>query len=373
MHPHIRRVALGRLEIAFSGHDFIAGAVLDEVTHQDRDVSACTGRLDVRFGATAEPGTGAVEIDRYVVGGEVVCVRDPVLPHSMRWAGPHLEVAVRSAPGWWKVPPLGAAVRLADQAYNDAAGRLAKRFYYTVFDQAVQIAQVPLGQSWIHASAVTDGDRTALFMAWGGVGKTTALLKLLETGAWRFLADDLAVLVETGTVHRSPQRMQVFARNVRGQHALRDGLLAGRPWLDRWHWAARRHLLGDRGVRRRVHAEDLFGAAAGAVSGQVTDAVHLHRTTSPGFTLTPSTPHELAQLSASVLQVELEPLNRWLATVHGAAPMAGWPTTDGMIRDSAAIIEAGLAKAAARCLVVGVPAWSGPDDLLRFLRTNVLA
>jgi hypothetical protein len=372
MDPHTRRVALGRLEIAFSGQDFISAAALDEVAHQSRDCTACTGRLSCHFGAPAEPGNGAVQIDGLVVGGEIVLVRDRLLPHSLRWDGSSLEVTVESAPGYWKSPLVAPAVRLVDQSFNDAAQRLGKRFYYTVFDQAVQIAQVPLGQSWVHSSAVTNGDRTVLFMAWGGVGKTATALRLLATGSWRYLSDDLCALDVAGTVYRSPHRVQVFATNLVGMDALRTGLLGGRsPW-DVAHWVVRRRVLGEPSVRRRVHAEDLFGTDAVAVSGRVTDAVYLRRTTASDIELEVSTPRDLARLGASVLQVELGPLDRRLATVHSAGPSLNWPTTDEMTRDTASVIERGLTEAAARCFLIGVPTRCGPDDLLRFLQTRVL-
>jgi hypothetical protein len=373
MDPDARRVGLGRLEIEFSGRDFIAEAVAAELEHQSRDCTGCKGSLCFRFGPHVVPAGGAVEVDRFLVGPDAVAVRDRYLSHSLRWDGPVLEVAVESAPGWWRSPPAARAVRLVDQSFDDAAGRLAKRFYYTVFDQAVQLAQVPLGQSWVHSSAVTNGDRTVLFMAWGGVGKTAALLKMLETGSWRFLSDDLSVLDVSGTAHRTPQRVQVFAANVAGQVALRRELLRGRSRADRFHWEARRRLLGARSVRRRVHGEDLFSDGAVAESGRVTEAVQLRRTDSADFTLDVSTPHDLARVATSVLAVELEPLGLWLAAIHAAGPTTRWPTADAMIRETAAVIEAGLSEARARCLVVGVPRHCGPDALLRFLEDEVLA
>lgn len=373
MDPYTERVALGRLEIDFSGADFIAAAVREEVAHLCRDRGQCTGRLSFRFGHSADAGNGAVEIDSFEVGEEIVHVGNRLLPCSLRWDGPDLEVTVASTSRFWKSPFVAPAVRLVDQSFNDSSRRLSKRFYYTIFDQAVQIAQVPLRQSWIHSSAVTNGERTVLFMGWGGVGKTSTLLKLLETGSWRFLSDDLGVIDETGTVYRTPQKMQVYAYNVAGQDALRVRLLGGRSSIDLAHWAARRRVLGPRSVRRRVHVEDLFGVDSVAVSGRVTDAVYLRRTTAPDFQVDVSTPRDLARLGASVLQAELHPLDHWLAAIHSASPFQNWPTADEMIRDTTSIIESGLTKAGSRCVIVSVPKWSGPDDLLRLLHDQILA
>ncbi|MCW0215180.1 MAG: hypothetical protein OJJ54_17630 [Pseudonocardia sp.] len=374
MDPEPRRVGLGRLEIEFSGRDLISEAALAELARQAPGPAGCTGRIRFRFGTSVRPAPGAVEMDRFRVGPDVVAVRDRYLPHSLRWDGSSLDVAVRSAPGWWRNPLLGGALRVLDQSYDDAAARLAKRFAYTVFDQAVQLAQIPLGQTWVHSSAVTNGERTALFMAWGGVGKTAALLELLGTGAWRFLSDDLSLLDESGVAHRTPQRVQVFPANVEAQPALRGALLDGRSRADRLHWELRRHLLGARSVRRRVHGGDLFadGRGPAVVSGRVTDAVQLRRTDSARFTLERSTPRGLATIAAAILQVELEPLGLWLAAVQAAGPLPRWPTPEAMARDSASVVEAGLSTSGARCLVLGVPRRCGPQELLRFLEDEVL-
>ena len=373
MDLYTERVALGRLEIDFSGADFIAHAVREETARQSRDRSQCTGRMSFRFGHTAAAGNDAVVIDSFEVGEEIVHVGDRLLPCSLRWDGPDLEVTVASTAGFWKSPFVAPAVRLVDESFNDSSRRLSKRFYYTIFDQAVQIAQVPLRQTWIHSSAVTNGERTLLFMAWGGVGKTSTLLKMLETGSWRFLSDDLAVIDETGTVFRTPQKIQVYAYNVAGQDALRPRLMGGRSSIDLAHWTTRRRVLGPKSVRRRVHVEDLFGVDSAAVSGRITDAVYLRRTTARDFQVEVSTPRDLARLGGSVLQAELDPLHLWLAAIHSASPFQNWPTADEMIRDTTSIIESGLIKSGSRCVIVGVPKWAGPDDLLRFVHGQIIS
>jgi hypothetical protein len=372
MGPDVRRVALGRLEIAFSGDDFIRDAALEEMRMSGRDSGACAGTLGCRFGGAQPPAGASVHIDRFLVGHDALHVRDRLIPHTVRRDGSGLEVGVRSVPGPWRHPLVGSAIRLVDQGYNDAARRLAKRFHYTVLDQAVQLAQVPLRQTWVHSSAVTDGTRTVLFMAWGGVGKTAALLSMLETGRWRFLCDDLAVLDDSGTVHRNPQRVQVFATNTAGQDGLRTRLLAGRSAVDRAHWAARHRLLGGRSVRRRVHVEEVFGPDAAAESGSVTDAVYLRRTSADRFSARAATPRELGRIAAAVLQVELQPLQVWLSAVHGAHPRAGWPTAGELSRHTASIIEAGLATTCSRCAVVDVPLRCRPEDIRTFVRDQVL-
>src|SRR6478609_5987312 len=128
----------------------------------------------------------------------------------------------------------------------------------------------------------------------------------------------LAVIDDAGTVYRTPQKMQIYAYNVAGQDALRRRLLRGRSSIDLAHWATRRRILGPDSVRRRIHPEGFFGRDAVAVSGRVTDAIYLRRTTAREFQVDMSTPHDVARLCASVLQAELDPLDHWMAAVHSA-------------------------------------------------------
>jgi len=62
-------------------------------------------------------------------------------------------------------------------------------------------------------SQIIGGKRTLLFMAGGGVGKTSTLLKAQDARdrIEALSSDDLAVMYETGTVFRTPQKMQVYA------------------------------------------------------------------------------------------------------------------------------------------------------------------
>jgi hypothetical protein len=323
--------ALGRLALRFTGSDFVSEAVAEEIEPLGTGLAGCTGSLTFRFGAVAVPGPGSVLIDEFAVSPDVIRRTDRYLPCSLscRPDGT-LEVGVASRPGPWTLPPAGPVIRVLDRSYDDAAHRLAKRFFYTIFDQAVQIAQLPLGQTWLHCSAVTRpeqaGPRTVLFSAWGGVGKTSILLRLLETGDWRFLSDDLAVFDDRGAVHRTPKKMQLYPYNLVGDAPLRRRLLGRRRPADLLHWRARYAILGDKAVRRRVHVEEVFGNGTAATSAPVTDAVHLRRTTDPVMRVEPVSPHEFAALGAAVLPIELRPLDRWLGAIHAASPALPWPT-----------------------------------------------
>jgi hypothetical protein len=80
--------------------------------------------------------------------------------------------------------------------------------------------------------AARDGHAVAL-AAWGGVGKTSLMLQLVQHRGWQFLADDLAVLDDSGAVYRSPWRIPVYAHSLDGKGELRRRLFTGRGLVDR--------------------------------------------------------------------------------------------------------------------------------------------
>ncbi len=127
MKPYTNRVALGRLEIDFSGSDFIADGVREEIVHQSVDCSGCAGRLSFKFGHAADAGESAVCIDDFEVAKDIVRVGDRLCHVRCDRTAPYLEVTVTSTSGFWKGPLVAPAVRLIDQSLKDSARRLSKR------------------------------------------------------------------------------------------------------------------------------------------------------------------------------------------------------------------------------------------------------
>src|SRR4029078_8606315 len=105
----------------------------------------------------------------------------------------------------------GGLVKSRDWNFLLPTEQLAKNFMSDVFDYLTQIKKLEVGQSSIHASSFTKDDRTVVVAAWGGIGKTTSMLKLVAEDNWNFLSDDLGIIDETGFIYRSPKKMQIYA------------------------------------------------------------------------------------------------------------------------------------------------------------------
>lgn len=194
----------------------------------------------------------------------------------------------RFAPGW--------LLRTGSSKYLLRSEKVAKNFMYNIFDFVTQLANLRLGQSYIHASSFVRQERAVAVVAWGGVGKTTALLKLVGASGWSFLSDDLGLIDDTRTLWRTPKRLQVYGYNVAGEEATyRALMMSGRNVVDRAAWHVRRWTAGPKRVRRRVSAEELFGPEQTAVRAELTDLFFMERA-------------DVAKLSAAPIDsAEIEP------------------------------------------------------------------
>jgi hypothetical protein len=332
-------------------------------------------RFVVREGAPVL--VDGAHIGDLVVGEDAFFVRDRYLPVAVHPGFERTVVDIWPTPGVWRNPALGALVQPADRAFNDAWRRLAKRFFYHVFDQALQLHQLAHGQTWCHASGFTRDGRGVLLMAWGGVGKTSSVIQFLNAGGAQFISDDLAVVDDTGTMYRTPQRMQIYPYNLEGEPELRARLLAGRGAIDRANWFGRSAAFGKKSVRRRVHPEELFGADSVADRAPVTDALFLRRVSGGEFRTIESPAAEVARMSGNVLQRELTPLDDIFAAVASSGLFRPQPARivdqTGATAAATSILERAFTMAGARTAIVDVPLHATPADLRRYLSSDLEA
>lgn len=247
--------------------------------------------------------------------------------------------------------------------------RRIKSFIYDAFDYLAQAAQLPLGQTFIHASSLErDGNAVAL-LAWGGIGKTTSMLKLVLEDGWRFLSDDLGLLDKEGILHRSPKKLQVYGYNLVGQDQIRSHFLAGRTMLDRLSWEFFHLMKGKNKVRRRVSAESLFGSAKVAQSGRLQRAIFLERVLGEQFATREASPQELANRCAAILIRELSPFPLISSVVHAAGTSGLIPSIGEMEDQIRSILVPAFSRVP--CFLVRIPIKAGPNELVSHLRPLV--
>jgi hypothetical protein len=198
-------------------------------------------------------------------------------------------------------------VRLREPSHLPPHQALAKAVLYDAFDYVFQNLQLQFDQTFIHASSVSKSDQALLFPAWGGVGKTTSLLKLMKHKHYEFLSDDLAIMDSAGQVYQNPKKIQVYAYNMLGEPWLQDAALTGRSRTDLLAWQFRLKRFGPQGVRRRMYAGELFDHQLVAKQASVSQVFYLERSSTDEFETVSLSAGSLAEKVAYVLPHELSP------------------------------------------------------------------
>jgi len=259
--------------------------------------------------------------------------------------------------------------RFKDWNYLWPEEMVAKDFMYNVFDYITQIVHLEAGASHIHASSFERYGRGVAIVAWGGIGKTTSLLKLVAEDGWRFLSDDLGLIDREGRLYRTPKKMQIYAYNVAGQPHLREALLSGRPVADRASWVLKRILEGPKGVRRRVSAEELFGANRVGSSAALERLFFIERVGVSKIESRKIGIDQIAERAATILLNELQPFADLSIAMHSTKHRVLLPHVTALWERSRDVLKAAFAGQDAR--YVAIPFQAGPDELASFIRNEI--
>ena len=115
---------------------------------------------------------------------------------------------------------------------NVVAGPLLARsphvLYTNVVEPILRWALVDRGYALVHGACLAAGDRAFIVTARTDTGKTTTALKLLDTGAYAFMADDLSVVRGDGKVFSYLKPLTISRHTL---HAVRTNLLTTRERL----------------------------------------------------------------------------------------------------------------------------------------------
>jgi hypothetical protein len=362
---------LGRLSFTLTGHGGTAAYLrseLESVANGEHHEGA--ERVAFDFADRLPSAPGGTRAGPLVVREHGYRVSYNRITYDVEGTPDNLHVVVAPPEaGWRRRLAPEWLLRAADWNFLSTAEQHAKNFMYGVFDHITQVAQLPVGQSYVHASSFErDGEGVAL-LAWGGIGKTSAALKLITEHGWRFLSDDLGLVDDDGILWRTPKRLQVYAYNLAGQARLREMLMAGRSAMDRaaWSWWLHRH--GPSGVRRRVSAEALFGAEHIAHSAPLTRLFYLWRTDVPRFATEPLSAHDAAQRGTEVVMQEIEPFGYFSRAMHGGAAGDVLPSVDEVRAATRDVLLRAFRDVPASTVLI--PSGATPDDLAAYLLSQL--
>jgi hypothetical protein len=255
--------------------------------------------------------------------------------------------------------------RFHDWNFHTPEENAAKDFIYGVLGYLAQIVNLERGTSYLHACSFERNGRGIALMAWRGIGKTTAMLKLVNEHKWKYLSDDLAVLGPPRTLSRSAQRIQLYAYNLIDEEMLTQRIFSRRTYWDRSAWAFRKWRYGLAGVRRRIAAEDLFGAHAVAHSAPLVVPVLMERADTSDFECATMSSSELARRAAHIMLTELSPFVEISAALKAFDPSTELPGPDLFLARTIEVLDERFAGLHARR--VRVPIGARPAALAAYL------
>jgi hypothetical protein len=360
---------LGALPITLDGSGGFTDALAAELAPVRSDAVARAGEPDLAIVVTDKlpPLADVVAMSPVRVAHDAFEHQVGRLRYQVGKTASGLRITVQVAsPGAFRSLSPVALQRAMHFNHLDHWERRVKTFVYDIFDYVAQSSLLPLDQSFVHASSMERDGRAVALLAWGGIGKTTSLLKLVLEDGWRFLSDDLGLIGADAVLHRSPKHLQVYGYNLAGQPAIERAMLEGRTGLDRASWEFFKVVKGAHRVRRRVSAEQLFGTARVATSGKLQHAIFLQRHSGRDFRRVTLTPRALAERCASILLHELSPYGLVASAVHGAGNAVTIPSVWEMQRRALDVLT--KAFSTVPCESVDIPSGAGPDALVGYLR-----
>jgi hypothetical protein len=255
--------------------------------------------------------------------------------------------------------------RFHDWNFHTPEENAAKDFVYGVLGYLAQIVNIERGTSYLHACSFERQGRGIALIAWRGIGKTTAMLKLVNEHGWKYLSDDLAVVGPPQTLSRSAQRIQLYAYNLVDEELLTQRIFAQRTYWDRTAWAFRKWRYGLAGVRRRIAAEDLFGPHAVASSAPLVDPVLMERADTRDFECEMMPSSELARRAAHIMLTELSPFVEISSALKAFDPSIDLPGPDAFLARTVNVLEERFSGLQARR--IRVPIGARPAALAAYL------
>ncbi len=234
-------------------------------------------------------------------------------------------IEVHVCPVIGKKLPIEIRQRFRDWNFFTREETLAKNFMYNIFDFIIETKLLVNNSSFIHASSIENQGKAILFVAAGGVGKTSIMMQMLKKEGWKYLADDLSIVGSNGRVYFNPKYIQIYPYNIKNDFELYNLLIKGRGALDRLHWSYRKLRYGEASVRRRVDPRVFFGPGKVSSSAQVAKVINLVRTNVNDFEIDGIGPDVISNMAAEILSLEISPFFKYSCLCNGGGSDSPFP------------------------------------------------
>lgn len=363
------RFRLGAMPIALEGSSGFVDALRAELAPIE-DKTATDPSISFRVVDSLASLPSAVVMNPVTATADAFQYQAGRVRYEVRSQSKGLEVLLNIAePGAFRSLMPDTVQRTLHFNFLDYWERRVKSFIYDIFDYVTQSSQLSFNQTYVHASSLERDGKAIALLAWGGIGKTTSLLKLVLEDGWKFLSDDLGLLDGNGRLYRSPKNLQLYGYNLEGQPHIKSALFKNRTMADNLSWSFFKATKGNHRVRRRVSAENLFGAEHVAKSGQMNQAFFLERHRGRDFRSERITPEALADRCVAILIHEISPYTLVASAIHGAGNHRTIMSQGALYAQTHKILTSAFSRVP--CEVIGIPTGAGPNELVAYLRPRI--
>ena len=153
----------------------------------------------------------------------------------------------------------------------------------------------------IHAAAISSQSKCLLLAGTGGVGKSSGLLSIYDNPAFSFMADDIAIIDDSGGVYGNMAWPKIYGYNCKNSQ-IKKKLLGDRNNIDKLNFYIRNRINPSL-ARRKIRPNLLFKSTE---SGRkpLTNLVYLFRQDVEEISIDNLDPCNAAKLSCSVMEAE---------------------------------------------------------------------
>ncbi|MBS1369491.1 MAG: hypothetical protein HPZ91_05980 [Lentisphaeria bacterium] len=242
---------------------------------------------------------------------------------------------------------------------------MAKRFLINLMLPVLFFVMVRRGMTFVHCSAVCREDRTLLFPAWGGVGKTSLMSHFLSHG-WDYICDDLAVMDRSGEIHHFPIPMHIYRYHKKVCPAMTDSMERAMTGRERSLWNFASRFVDDSKLVRWIEPVRVFGEKKIVRKARLGVVIHMQRSSAPGeIRLVRATPEKVAKLICNTIVNEIDDIGL-MTSLPNAVDAVGFIPDLATVLDSVTRTAAEAMKDA-EVYEMFLPSNVTPEQTFRYL------
>jgi hypothetical protein len=356
---------MGNLTFTIKGKDKVLPYLYDELSPVE---TSTVDNPDILFNFNAPPEKIAdgIFVPPAVCSQSEMLYRGNGFRYHVKGKNKSLCVTIQSNPLGKKRRWAPKLVQMKDRDFLHPVARQARNFMYRVFDYITQIKNTKRQQSYFHGSSFAKKDQAVAVIGWGGVGKSTSVLKLVTEDDWQYLSDDLGIIDHEGYIYRLPKKVHLSAFSLEGQPILKNLLPNDRGLSDKLNWYFRKQIKGINGVKRRISAKKLFGRNKVAKKALLTDVFFIEREDVKEFNTQPLAVEALAIRAATTIMKQINPYHRIETALYTAQEKAVIPRYNELYKQTAFILTESFSGLNTR--LITIPLKASPDELTGYLR-----